>query len=496
LVGAALSVGVFYGCQKESFSSTLQESLQGQNESKIDPKYKAPSVSEAQNWFEQSYGKTHTITKTGDTSQGSVLNVRSGSLKIDVTPVWSDAQISAYLSNRQVLMVPVNPIVALKKRGFGYCAVFFRDSVGKIDYTLQVAAAKPTYLATHENLSVNDFTGAFLQIRPDGEIKNTLSIKDGKIVSSLNLTKTSQANFDGRSWEDVVNSWLDQLVVFLENSGGGFNTHDPFSGVNYGDIGVDPVASTTGGGPLYYPPIVLNTEIDNTLFDVAGQTIKFAYYQGIYMKMGFNDTEFEIMHNNKKLFTQVHRALSLTDVNTINSNNFIDKFWNNLVLDEGLSNLNAQERQLAKDNKIEFLIYGTSAQRAIAETRIRFGQNIEVGNDRNRVNAFQHALWNAYMTWDLGRDRTKVWADAHESGLANNQDNNFATQMDFFNNEVGRRIGAELSTPNVSNLQEIVNTNLDNGMMRYVCFDMFNNNNPVGQQYINQRFRFTNQTCP
>ena len=308
----ALSFVFFGGCQKES-ALLNQDSLQGKNESKIDPKYKAPSVEDAQNWFEQSFGKTHTIiTKVGDSTQSLVLNVRGSSPQIDVTPIWSNAQISSYLSNRQVLMMPVNTISALQKRGVGYCAVFFKDSVGKIGYTLQVTATKPNYLASHEHLSVNDFSGVFLQIIPNGQIKNTLVVDEGKIIGAFKVSSANQFNLSGNppcncgTWDDMWNA----ILVDLWGSGG-FTTHDPFSGIIYGDASLYDPPGGSAGIPVYYPPIILNSEIDNTLFDVSGQTVKFSFYQDIYMRqLSLTDTEFEVLYFDKKLFTLVDGFLN------------------------------------------------------------------------------------------------------------------------------------------------------------------------------------------
>jgi Papain fold toxin 2 len=312
-----LSLATFFGCQKESFLILNKDNLQEKNESKIDPKYKAPTVEDAQNWFEQSFGKTHTIiTKDGDTTKSSVLNVRGSSPQIDVTPIWSNAQISAYLSNRQVLMVPVNPISALQKRGIGYCAVFFRDSIGEIGYTLQVTATKPNYFALHDNLSVNDFSGAFFQIKSDGLVKNTLVIETGKIVGSFKLTNTNVNNFSPISfgWLEYLNYVLLQFEQENGNASGFPDREPPYTGVNYGDANDNPYGPSSGSssGPIYYPPIVLNTEIDNTLFDIAGQETKRVYYQGLYvLDNQFLDTEFEIMYNNDKaLFTLIHNFLT------------------------------------------------------------------------------------------------------------------------------------------------------------------------------------------
>jgi hypothetical protein len=69
------------------------------------------------------------------------------------------------------------------------------------------------------------------------------------------------------------------------------------------------------------------------LFDTGGGQVKQNYYQGLYvMQMGFADTEFEELYNNKKLFTQVEHFFTLygrtTDnINTIKQHNSILKIY-------------------------------------------------------------------------------------------------------------------------------------------------------------------------
>ena len=222
-----------------------------------------------------------------------------------------------------------------------------------------------------------------------------------------------------------------------------------------------------------------------------------------YMSAGFDEAEFTKLIKDPNLFTQVDNFLSNLGYPNININNFIDIAWDAKIR-EGFSNLNAAERLLAQNNKIEFLIYGSSSSIAIDEAkkysqRILGGLNVGVGNDRNIVNAFQHSYWNGLLSVNMGVDRAKTWTDAHEWGLANNPDNNFATQMDFYNNHRGREVGEEfMSSPNrgIVTLPQMIEQRIIAGAMQYVCFDAFMPNNPVGQQYTNQRFRFTNQTCP
>ena len=74
---------------------------------------------------------------------------------------------------------------------------------------------------------------------------------------------------------------------------------------------------------------------------------------------------------------------------------------------------------------------------------------------------------------------------------------NFATAMDLFNNEIGRNIGNLTLgiTYYVGNLSQTVETWIDQGNMKYVCFDAYIGSNTEGYRFINQRLKFTNQTC-
>ena len=196
----------------------------------------------------------------------------------------------------------------------------------------------------------------------------------------------------------------------------------------------------------------------------------------------------------------------------IGTDAWADAAWK-MVEDEGWSSLNAQERALARAHPREFINYGNASLEAIAEARalaqrrlgpdgvIRRDTTTGNGNDRDVFNAFQHSFWNANLTTRIGAERAKVWADAHESGLPNNSDNNWATQMDFFNNHVGREIG-QLWRDNQQGfgitLAQLVENWLNNGQMRYICFDSYVStqaNKDNGTTFTNQRFRFTNQTC-
>ncbi len=181
---------------------------------------------------------------------------------------------------------------------------------------------------------------------------------------------------------------------------------------------------------------------------------------------------------------------------------WVDALWTGVP---GWGNLNLAEKSLAVLNPIEAFQYRSQSLLAINEAQAfavrRLGasgalnRNSTPGNDRDKVNAFQHSYWNALLTLKMGRDRAKVWTDAHEWGLPNVPDMNFATQMDLFNNHIGRDIGHSWLTFSGISLIQAVEDSLNNGMMQFICFDSFNANNADGYKFINQRLIFTNQIC-
>lgn len=66
---------------------------------------------------------------------------------------------------------------------------------------------------------------------------------------------------------------------------------------------------------------------------------------------------------------------------------------------------------------------------------------------QTKNDAYRHAYWNAINTRDFGYGFAKIWADAHES--EDPPAIQLETQMDFWNNEVGRDL-ADLDFPDAS----------------------------------------------
>ena len=193
---------------------------------------------------------------------------------------------------------------------------------------------------------------------------------------------------------------------------------------------------------------------------------------------------------------------------TLGTDAWVDAVW---TLGPGWGSLNAQEKSLARNHPIEFHHYAENSKLTIREAQNfairRLGaagaanRNQTKGNDRDKFNAFQHSYWNGLLSSALGTARAKVWTDAHESGLPNTPDMNFATQMDFFNNQIGRDSWDIWNTSDLdfqmnNSLSKLIEDRLDIGQMIYICFDSFDPSKNEGYQFVNQRQKFTNQSCP
>jgi hypothetical protein len=90
-------------------------------------------------------------------------------------------------------------------------------------------------------------------------------------------------------------------------------------------------------------------------------------------------------------------------------------------------------------NSLLMLRMWETQQQAIKATELNFGKP----KDNTPSNAFLHAYWNALMTVRFGEDFAKQYGDAHETTASNVRESQF---MDLYNNEVGRKIGAEFSS--------------------------------------------------
>lgn len=100
--------------------------------------------------------------------------------------------------------------------------------------------------------------------------------------------------------------------------------------------------------------------------------------------------------------------------------------------------------------------------------------------------AERHAYWNARMTQEFGEWWTEKFATAHEQRPSNNA---HEEAMDLYNNEVGRRIGAENPDASPEELQALVEQAYDNGELLVIGPDgeiIWSDQLPPGEHYSHQ----------
>lgn len=352
MVGAALSVGVFYGCQKDL---QISDPVSSNNSKSV---ANPLTVEMVQSWFQSEFGKSKTIAPTSSgNSLVSSVNGNGDSYffnqTFDIKPFWAESKIATFLQTNPIVIVPVVPIAFLDDKGMNYTLVFFRDSLQKIDAKLQVYKPTQSYLNTHTTVNVQDFSGLFYQIGLNGLVQKVFTIENGKFTKQVFLARNSGFGssvklntrmgcdcFHRGSGESIFQE-IGCLIACLFHGGGSSSgdedTYVPpipagWSGqlqLGSNDNSNNYIPTNTGGSGSTPN---LNSEIDNTLFDVADQTVKFSFHQNIYRQKGFNDTEFENLYFHPKLFTQVNKFFDDKSSSPENIN-AIKQLINNFSLD-------------------------------------------------------------------------------------------------------------------------------------------------------------------
>jgi hypothetical protein len=142
------------------------------------------------------------------------------------------------------------------------------------------------------------------------------------------------------------------------------------------------------------------------------------------------------------------------------------------LYDTDLLRLNGQERALCKGARmacVRVLLAGLAARTASQGA-------YRDGNVGGRIDAFRHTSWNALMVRWTDARTAKAWADAHENGYPENRASRRArvlSDMDFFNNDVGRRLGARLpEEAGLAEITEAVRGSLEQGELRAIRYDL------------------------
>lgn len=134
--------------------------------------------------------------------------------------------------------------------------------------------------------------------------------------------------------------------------------------------------------------------------------------------------------------------------------------------------LNDLESALCRSKKIKCIKTLYVAHKAKSRSREVFAD----GENGGRRDAFRHSYWNARMVWAGGAEWAKAFADAHENGYPENQttaQGRLLSEMDFFNNDVGRTHGAGIRDDR--ELVDALKAAIERGELKAVRFDAATN---------------------
>jgi hypothetical protein len=252
----------------------------------------------AKGWFESEFGKSKTITPpnspthtpttsfTGDSTLGDYYFEYS----FQITPTWSEAEISSYLSVYPIVIVPIQPIAFLDANDQHYALVIYREANSQLAAKLQVYNALPDYQLTHSVYDVSNFSGLMYQICMDGKVERVFGIDNGVCIANFTLLPNEnmgRIQASSRSICSQCNSTrplgFDAFICALcrafktgkkdddRGSGRSAETGLGFS-FSFGP-GVSPTGSTNGsgggGGSSTGNGANLNGQINNSLFSLT-----------------------------------------------------------------------------------------------------------------------------------------------------------------------------------------------------------------------------------
>lgn len=141
------------------------------------------------------------------------------------------------------------------------------------------------------------------------------------------------------------------------------------------------------------------------------------------------------------------------------------------VYDSDLFKLNELEKDLCRNARIVCVRVAIAAFKARGSSQATYRD----GNVGGRIDAFRHTYWNAAMTRSVGSKHAKAWADAHENGYPQNRatpKDRILSDMDFFNNDQGRKIGLAHEDSSDDETKAAVRDAITNGTVRAVRYDL------------------------
>ena len=153
------------------------------------------------------------------------------------------------------------------------------------------------------------------------------------------------------------------------------------------------------------------------------------------------------------------------------------EWWNNKEFIIENLKMKDESNLLEKDpNEREillFMAYPAQALLHIKNSNFALNTSVELVENgvltrihNGKADAFRHAYWNAFDTAQFGSYVTKLFTDAHEWNSANQP---LESQMDFYNNQIGRNIGQDLSfysTPEL--VKQTILNEITEGSLKYL----------------------------
>jgi hypothetical protein len=328
LVGAALSLGVFYGCKKEE---SLRDSSLFTTSTDIESRKPTISIEDAKAWFETTRKNTN-----------SVVQDKSNLFVPNATLNWQKAANNFSQNGIEFVTAPVgNNLIQVNG---DVNLLVYKDSVGNLAGCFLFYIADSEYdKATNGVYQPSTFTGRIVYTDINGYGLVSYKIENGKAVKQLKATAENSNSLGVRDCMSVVvpcgialtGCWI---ATFCDCSpctvlgggrsanGGGFNPYSfPTSDgptATCGSCGNDPNSvggGSTWGGSQPTSAFTNVTQVINALKqdqfpaeevdDLSFSTAKLLYASwSKYKSANFTSTEFRSIRANESLFGEVNQA--------------------------------------------------------------------------------------------------------------------------------------------------------------------------------------------
>jgi hypothetical protein len=326
----------FTGCQKDIASFDL--STTSGNVTARSPL--TPEM--AKEWFESQFGESKKVSpptsQTTSFTGDSVVGHYYINQTFQITPAWTQSQISTYLAVEPIVIVPVLPIRFLDAKNQLYSLIFYRDTANQISAKLQVYDVTPQYKRANEEHNVSNFSGMMYQICLDGKVQRVIGYENGQFKHHISLRPnntgrviaTARNRCDEARRSSDPNFW-DWLVLSIcdgfDNGGGGNDNGYVVSPIpiylGYAGVGL---FNNTGGGNNNNGGggSSLGGQIDNSFF----QTVMIAHIRAEFEANGLLDFFEELRYGDVLVLRNIFKFLKVNNFDiqkTISLRRFLDE---------------------------------------------------------------------------------------------------------------------------------------------------------------------------